>query len=225
MTHHLRRAINIISRALPPQSRILEIGSKQEKNQRRITNLRNLFPGVEYIGVDMRKGPGVDLVVNAEKLPFHRDSFSLTLCLETLEHAIKPWLVVSEIERVTQREGLAIISSQQNYPIHKHPEDYYRYTPYGLAGILTRFPYKLVFSISPPFDDEVKNNPQTVVVIAWKRKNNRIKKQIKTNLINNCRYISGHKPYRHRFYDSIKYIKRGMRELLYRQEIEFFNIK
>jgi len=37
----------------------------------------------------MRSGPGVDRVVNAEKLPFKDNSIDVVLCLETLEHAEK----------------------------------------------------------------------------------------------------------------------------------------
>src|SRR3989344_8743773 len=130
MTKHLRRTIEIIAKNLPSYDSILEIGSRQEKNQKLLTNLRNIFKFKKYIGIDIRKGPGVDYVVNAENLPFKNNTQSLIICLETLEHASKPWKIASEIERVIKNRGMIIVSSQQNYPLHKHPSDYFRYTPY-----------------------------------------------------------------------------------------------
>src|SRR5688572_24735644 len=133
MTKPLRAIVEIIVESLALRGKVLEIGSRQEKNQKGMANLRILFKGSNYLGVDMRKGPGVDKVINGNRLPFSDNSFDVVICLETLEHADKPWLVVSEIERVLKPTGTAIVSSQQNFPIHLHPSDYFRYTPYGMA--------------------------------------------------------------------------------------------
>lgn len=222
MTKPLRKAIEIIARNLPKPTRILEIGSRQEKNQQEIANLRELFPGSRYLGTDMRPGPGVDRVADAEKLPFEKGAFDLVLCLETLEHARKPWLIAGEIERVVSSKGIAIVSSQQNFPIHKHPSDYFRYTPFGMTSLFDGFASKLVFSISPPFDNEVKLNPQAVILVASKKKNDPILRRIKSALKAGVSEISGHKPYRHRLFDMLKIIRRGLAEANFRQEIEFF---
>ena len=47
---------------------ILEIGSYKVEGQEELIDLRPLFPGREYYGVDMREGPGVDMVQNVEEL-------------------------------------------------------------------------------------------------------------------------------------------------------------
>ncbi len=201
---------------------VLEIGSRQEKNQNELADLRPLFPSSEYLGTDMRSGPGVDRVADAEKLPFANGSFDLVLCLETFEHARKPWLVAAEIERVISEKGVVIVSSQQNFPLHKHPSDYFRYTPYGLVSFFDNFKSKLVFTISPPFDDEAKLNPQHVVLVVIKARNKKLMATLKRELIKNKGLVSVHKPYRHRLFDLIKFFKRGLAELRFRQEIEFF---
>jgi SAM-dependent methyltransferase len=224
MTKPLRQAVAVMSRVLPPYKRVLEIGSRQEKNQSRLANLRMLFPDSEYLGIDMRSGPGVDKVVDANKLPFANNSFDLVLCLETLEHADRPWLIAGEIQRVLAPKGIAIVSSQQNFPIHMHPSDYFRYTPYGLSILFPKLKDKLVFSISPPFGGEAKLNPQAVVVIGSKVKNQQLLGQIRRALIKNQEEISVHKPYRHRIQDCVRYFKRGIEELYYRQVVEFFKV-
>jgi len=224
MTKPLRKSIEVIAKSLSGRKKILEIGSKQERNQSDIADLRPLFPDSTYLGTDMRPGRGVDRVANAEQLPFANGAFDLVICLETLEHAKRPWLIAGEIKRVTAENGVVIVSSQQNFPIHKHPSDYFRYTPFGLASFFGEFKGKLVFAISPPFDDEVKLNPQAVVLVASKNKNEKLIKQIRSDLIRNKSLISVHKPYRHRLFDAVKFVKRGLKEANFRQEIEFFRI-
>lgn len=224
MTKPLRKTIEIIAKVLPKAKNILEIGSRQEKNQQNLANLRGLFSKANYLGVDMRKGPGVDRVTNAEKLPFKNEQFDLVICLETLEHAKRPWLVAGEIERVLAKSGTALVSSQQNFPLHLHPSDFFRYTPYGLASLFGQFKDTLVFSISPPFDQEVKLNPQAVIVVGWKTKQTELKIMLKKMLQKNIVQISGHKPYRHRLQDALKFIHRGLMETQFRHDIAFFEI-
>jgi SAM-dependent methyltransferase len=222
MTKPLRAVIAIVAENLKLKGRVLEIGSRQEKNQRAMANLRPVFKGSEYLGVDMRSGPGVDKVINGNKLPFKDESFDVVICLETLEHADKPWLVAEEIQRVLKKSGVALVSSQQNFPIHMHPLDYFRYTPYGMAVLFGKLKQKLVIAVSPPFDDEVKLNPQAVVLVGWKEKNKKVE-ELKKAILENKNKISVHKPYRHRIQDAWKIFKRACNELVFKQEVEFFD--
>jgi len=82
----------------------------------------------------------------------------------------KPWLISEEIERVTKNSGVMIVSSQQNFPIHMHPSDYFRFTPYGLKSLFKKLKSSLLIGISPAFDNEARLNPQTVIMVGWKRK-------------------------------------------------------
>jgi len=221
MTKPLRVTVETIVGLLPKSGKVLEIGSRQEKNQKNVANLRRLFPQGEYLGVDMRSGPGVDRVVNAEKLPFKDNSIDVVLCLETLEHAEKPWLISEEIERVTKNSGVMIVSSQQNFPIHMHPSDYFRFTPYGLKSLFKKLKSSLLIGISPAFDNEARLNPQAVIMVGWKRKND-LGRKIKKELLKKEGQVSGHKPYRHRIQDGWKWIKKGIWEANFKQKIEFF---
>lgn len=222
MTKPLREAIKIISTKLQRCKVIVEVGSKQEEGQLDIADFRPFFPNSKYVGLDMRPGAGVDMVTNANNLPFKDNSVDLVLCLETFEHADKPWLLAEEIQRVVKKTGTVIVSSQQNFPIHKHPSDYFRYTPYGLSILFEKLKSKLVFTISPPFDDEVKLNPQAVVMVGTKNYDDKFIKEIKKTLVIGKRGISVHKPYRHRILAAYKLLRRAIDELRFRQEIEFF---
>jgi SAM-dependent methyltransferase len=169
----------------------------------------------------MQKGPGVDVVADAIALPFPDNSFDLVLCLETLEHCDEPWKVTSEIERVSKKNGGIILSSQQNFPLHMHPSDYFRFTPYGLSSLIKNKVSKVMMGISPPFDNEVELNPKHVIVIAW---NGDLwdEAKLKKALKNGESRISGHKPYRHRVQDAWKIFKRALSELNYHHAIKFF---
>lgn len=186
-----------------------------------MANLRDFFQTKEYIGVDMRSGPGVDRVVNGEKLPFKTGSFDVVLCLETFEHAEKPWQIAAEIERVVKKDGVIIVSSQQNFPIHMHPSDYFRFTPYGLGSLFKKLKTRLLIGISAGFEDETKLNPETVILVGWQKKTD-LNRKIKRELKKRTREISGHKPYRHRLTDGWRWIKRGFWEANYEKKIEFF---
>ncbi len=79
---------------------ILEIGSYQVPGQERIANLRTLFPGKEYIGIDARPGPGVDVVADVEELPFSDASIGTVIAMSTFEHVPRFWRGFDEVHRV-----------------------------------------------------------------------------------------------------------------------------
>ncbi|OGK19486.1 hypothetical protein A3G67_04260 [Candidatus Roizmanbacteria bacterium RIFCSPLOWO2_12_FULL_40_12] len=222
MQKHLRVVVEIIASEIPHNRHILEIGSLQTQGQKELTNLRTLFINSKYIGIDLRDGAGVDVVANAESLPFSDKTFDLVLCLETLEHAEKPWIITKEIERVMNPRGICIVSSQQNFPIHKHPSDYFRYTPFGLSILFKSLKEKMVVAISPPFDKEVELNPQTVILVGSKQNVPKVFKNIRRKLESNKDKISIHKPYRHRLFDGLRFVRRGFQEVFYKLDVKFY---
>lgn len=222
MTKPLRNLIEVIAESLPIPKKVVEIGSRQAYNQSEIADMRPFFLNSKYIGVDMEAGAGVDMVVKGEKLPFKNSSVDLVLCLETFEHCDKFWEVAREASRICSKNGVVVISSQQNFPIHMHPSDYFRFTPFGLKSLFPDFKSTFVVSISPPFDDEVKLNPQHVIFVGKKSQDQKLIAKIKKNIKKKVDYISVHKPYRHRLQGAIALLKRATHELNFRQDVEFF---
>jgi SAM-dependent methyltransferase len=93
-----------------------------------------------YVNIDILAFDGVDVVADAEQLPFGPGLFQRVECDAVLEHVRQPHSVMREIERVLQPGGFAHIVTPFCHPFHEYPRDYRRFTPDGIremAGGLT----------------------------------------------------------------------------------------
>jgi SAM-dependent methyltransferase len=128
---------------------IVEFGSLQvEAGQ--VSDLRPLFAGREFVGTDMREGPGVDRVEDLRDLTFGDGSVGTAICLDTLEHCEDPPAACRELARVTADGGVCILSSVMLFGIHGYPNDYFRFTPEGFRSMLGGFDYRWVAGIGNP---------------------------------------------------------------------------
>jgi SAM-dependent methyltransferase len=129
---------------LSPMPPVLEVGSRPAEGQAQLGLVRDLFPGVEFCGVDIQDGENVDQVEDVHKLTFADAAFNAVFALETLEHVADPIRATQEMHRVLAPGGLLAISSQMFFPIHAHPWDYWRFTPEGFDLLLKDFETRLV---------------------------------------------------------------------------------
>lgn len=91
------------------------------------------------ICMDVRSTPDIDFVGDAHHLPIHDETFELVLCTEVLEHLQEPRQALDEMHRVLRKGGRLLLTTRFLFPIHESPQDFYRYTRYGLAHLLDRF--------------------------------------------------------------------------------------
>lgn len=124
--------------ALTPQKtgRVLEIGSMNVNG-----SPRPLFKGAEYTGVDFREGPGVDVVLDAAKLPerFPLGHFDVVVCVETLEHC-EHWrdVLASAWAMVAGHGYLTLTVPLPSKSRHNYPNDYWRWTQEQIEGIFAK---------------------------------------------------------------------------------------
>jgi SAM-dependent methyltransferase len=85
-----------------------------------------------YINVDLVSLPGVDVVADAQRLPFAGGLFQRVECDAVLEHVSCPEEVVREIDRVLVPGGFAHIVTPFCHPYHAYPKDFRRFTLDGL---------------------------------------------------------------------------------------------
>jgi len=87
--------------------------------------------GVEYVGVDMLEGPGVDVVCRAEDLAAHfgEDAFDAVVSADAAEHFEHWQPCLSAMKHVCKPGGVIFFASvKPGWPYHEHPGDYWRYT-------------------------------------------------------------------------------------------------
>lgn len=108
--------------------KVIEIGSYEVNGSLR--PLIESWNPSKYVGVDIEKGPGVDIVCNAENIveKFGKNSFDIVVSTELLEH-VKDWRkVISNIKNVCKPNGVILITTRSyGYPYHAYPYDFWRY--------------------------------------------------------------------------------------------------
>lgn len=121
---------------------ILDIGCGQKP-------YRYLFKKADkYLGIDFKnysinkdfKGGGPDLYFENDYLKtfclnFDNESFDHVVSFQVLEHHKDPAKMISEMARVTKRGGYLMISAPFLAGIHEEPNDYQRFTKYGLIEL------------------------------------------------------------------------------------------
>jgi SAM-dependent methyltransferase len=122
---------------------IYEFGSYQVEGQVDYADLRSLFAGKEYVGCDMRPGPGVDRVEDVSAIKLADGSAGTVLCIETFEHVFEVRRAFDEVFRILKPGGIFVITSPLNFRIHGYPDDYWRMTPNCLRRMMTPYAGRL----------------------------------------------------------------------------------
>lgn len=98
----------------------------------------------DYIGVDVSKDSKADILCDAHFLPFKNACFDSVLCTQMLEHVQNPNKVCSEIVRILKAQGTILLSVPMIWELHEEPNDYYRYTKYGINFLLKKNGFKIL---------------------------------------------------------------------------------
>jgi SAM-dependent methyltransferase len=123
---------------------VLEVGSYQVPGQEHLGELRGLFPGRRFTGLDRRPGPGVDVVADAEDLPYPDGSFGTVVAMSTFEHIPRFWRAFQEVHRVLRPDGALLVAAPFYFHLHDHPGDYWRFSPDALDLLLEGFPSHVI---------------------------------------------------------------------------------
>lgn len=110
----------------PQGSKVLNVGSGSRK-----------LPGA--ISIDVMPFEGVDIVADAEKLPFSDGEVDAIVCDNVLEHTRRPHIVVAEFLRVLKQGGKVYIAVPFVIPYHSSPGDFYRWSEEGIRELLSDF--------------------------------------------------------------------------------------
>ncbi|MFM8331954.1 MAG: class I SAM-dependent methyltransferase [Candidatus Methylumidiphilus sp.] len=92
-------------------------------------------------------------------MPFSDSSFDNVICVEVLEHASNPQLLISEIARVLKHEGNVFLTVPWSARRHHIPHDFHRFTRERLATLFSENGFSQI---------EIKERGSDVSVIANK---------------------------------------------------------
>ncbi len=162
MRQVIKDFVRIVSETLPIIEPIYEFGSLQVPGQEGFADLRPFFQGKEYVGCDILEGPGVDQILDIHSIALPSEWVGTVIVVDTLEHVEFFREAMKEVYRILKPNGMVVISSVMNFPIHNYPHDYWRFTPEGFRSILKNFPTSFIdFVCEETF-------PHTIIGIGFK---------------------------------------------------------
>lgn len=98
----------------------------------------------KFLRMDVRAGDGIDIVGRAEAIPLDNESVDGVLCTQVFEHLRFPEESAKEIFRVLRPSGFLLITAPQVNELHEEPNDFFRYTKFGLIALFERAGFKTI---------------------------------------------------------------------------------
>ncbi|MHC5537897.1 methyltransferase domain-containing protein [Singulisphaera rosea] len=143
MRDHNKAFCQLVAEHFDCPGPVYEFGSYQVEGQVEYADLRTLFAGKDYVGCDMRPGPGVDRVEDVSAITLPDGVAGTVLCIETFEHVFEVRRAFDEVYRILKPGGLFVITSPLNFRIHGYPDDYWRMTPNCLRRMMSTYDLRL----------------------------------------------------------------------------------
>ena len=94
---------------------------------------------VRLVNLDIALFASVNVVGDAQQLPFADEVFDGIICQAVLEHVPRPQKVVGEMVRVLRRGGIVYVEVPFLQGYHPTPRDFFRFTIEGLELLLADF--------------------------------------------------------------------------------------
>ncbi|HEV3414132.1 MAG TPA: methyltransferase domain-containing protein [Puia sp.] len=124
---------------------------------------RSLFRVDEYIGLDF-ENPGhphvneqIDVFYDGKRVPFEDFSFDCIFSSEVFEHVFNLPEVLEELNRVLKPGGLILVTCPFAICEHEVPNDFARYSSYGLRYLMNEHGFEMVMQ------EKTGNSVETVI--------------------------------------------------------------
>ncbi len=123
---------DLLNRAPSWTKTVLDVGSLDENGTHRgLTDGR----GWECVGIDIRRGANVDIVVPPYAYPFTDGQFDCVISGQAMEHVEDLKLWINECVRVLKPGGLLAITTVAQMFYHPYPVDCWRIMPDGMKWL------------------------------------------------------------------------------------------
>ena len=135
----LSRFVKSVAKTVPNGACVLDAGSGSKQYS-------GYFSHAKYFSIDFMKSKRAytkpDMVGDVELLPLKTEIFDAILNTQVLEHVPHPDSVISEFYRILKPKGRLFLTVPQDEGVHEAPYDFFRYTRFGLANLLTEKKFK-----------------------------------------------------------------------------------
>jgi SAM-dependent methyltransferase len=103
-----------------------------------------------YTTSEVAPGLGADLVLDVRAMPTIADaSYDAVFCSGVLEHVDDYQAAVRECYRILRPSGLFLVGVPFQQRLHRAPQDFWRFTEYGVRYLLRAFTIEAVAAIGP----------------------------------------------------------------------------
>lgn len=98
----------------------------------------------DYIRTDIKRTGNLDLLTDACTLAVKDEAIDTILCTQVLEHLPDPNKALSEFWRILKVRGFLLLTVPQYWEVHEAPNDYWRFTKFGIKMLLERSGFQIV---------------------------------------------------------------------------------
>lgn len=102
------------------------------------------YIGLEHISALKRPRIKADCFYNGVTIPFADASFDAVVANEVFEHVKNPEQLLGEINRVLDKQGLFFMTVPFVWDEHEQPNDYQRFTSFGIRSLLEQHHYAII---------------------------------------------------------------------------------
>lgn len=138
-----RSRIELMLKKYATSQKVLDLGSAKSPYSK-------WFPNRVTLDADPKSG--ADIIADAQDIPLLNNSQDFILCTEMLEHVKSPEKVIQEIYRILKPGGTIVLTTRFVYGLHETPNDYFRFTRYGLVSLFKNFDLILIKEDSVNFE-------------------------------------------------------------------------
>ena len=108
---------------------------------------RHYVKCTRYSVLDIKTYEGVDYLVDIHNAGIKSNTFDTIIATEVLEHLYNPFKAVDEIYRILKPNGYLIATTRFIYPYHGEPDDYFRFTEFGLKKLFSNFDHVKIIKL------------------------------------------------------------------------------
>ncbi len=129
---------------------VLSIGSSDDRDGSGRAYRSYFRHARSYTTSEVSQAPGCDLVVDVRAMPQVPDAaYDAVFCSGVLEHVDDWHAAVQECRRILRPGGLFLVGVPFQQRIHRAPQDFWRFTEFGVRFALRAFTIEAIERIGP----------------------------------------------------------------------------